>query len=186
MSDLVPEAPMADDKLAEELARALATARAERWSYTKTLDPDDLLRFIAEESIEHNTRADITFALSWLAERGRPHGACRRAALDSDGHAHDPGCLYLAGLRDGRTAACQAIRSHADEHFPPDGLSNGSQRAFRRHLLAAARIADNPITKEEAAEALRQDNYIACRTEDIEADGSYLTTPWEPAPEETT
>jgi hypothetical protein len=76
-------------------------------------------------------------------------------------------------FRAGRTAASEAIRAHADKHFPPEDDRPG-RRAFRRHLLAAsARIADNPISLAQAAEALRSGNYIACRTEDIEgtADG---------------
>ena len=81
-------------------------------------------------------------------------------------HAVD--VAWRLGFEAGRTAASQAIRDHADEHFPADGQLNTAQRSFRRHLLAAANVADNPVTLAQAAEALKRGDYIACRAEDIE------------------
>ena len=91
----------------------------------------------------------------------------RKAASDPYAQERQFRAAVEVAYRAGRTAASQAIRDHADEHFPADEPFNAARRSFRRHLLAAANVADNPVTLAEAAEALQR-HYIACRAEDIE------------------
>lgn len=114
-----------------------------------------------------------------MPEPAVPEQVYSAAAVAWDRRSARPACgdvvpplraAVEVAYRAGRSAAARAIRDHADEHFPADEEPyRPARRAFRRHLLTAARIADNPITPEQAAEALRQGNYIACRAEDIEA-----------------
>jgi hypothetical protein len=57
---------------------------------------------------------------------------------------------------DERTQVAEEIRAHADEHYPTDGCE--AQRTARRHLLIAARVALDPMTRPEILAALPRED----------------------------
>lgn len=83
-----------------------------------------------------------------------------RAAVDS---------AYAAGIRKGRSIAAGAIVQHSAAHFCPchaDPLNEAARRTARRHLAIAARVADNPVTLQDAADALARGEAVYCHLDE--------------------
>lgn len=95
------------------------------------------------ETFEAKLRAENPDLLAPLVELLGPGFTFR------DGHEYDMALEWASrAFHAGREAAAQAIQDHADRHAP-----RGSGGSFRRHLLAAARIALGPLSRQEAAKA---------------------------------
>lgn len=74
MSDTATDQAASGAQPPTDLYQVVATAQAERWGYTKTLDPDELAAYIGKQIGDSNLRADVELVWTYARRGGEQVG----------------------------------------------------------------------------------------------------------------